>query len=146
MIALDTNVLSELLRPTPAPQVEAWLAAQDGKSVYFTCVREANVRHGVAILPVVCSRDALAQAIESILEEDFRDRILPFDRKADRAYAAIAAERCVVCRPTSQFDCQIAAITRGQGACMVTRNVGDHEGCGIDVLNPWPNSIPKGQR
>jgi predicted nucleic acid-binding protein len=86
MIVLDTNVLSELLRPTPAPQVEAWLAAQDGASVCFTAVGEAELRHGVALLPPGRKRDALAQAIDGMLDEDFRDRILPFNREAARAY------------------------------------------------------------
>ena len=137
MIVLDTNVLSELLRPTPAPQVEAWLAAQDGTNVYFTAVGEAELRHGVAILPAGRRRDALAQAIEGMLDEDFRDRILPFDREAARAYAAIAAERRAAGRPISQFDCQIAAIVRAQGASVATRNTGDYEGCGVAVIDPW---------
>ena len=137
MIVLDTNVLSELLRPTPAPQVEAWLAAQDGTNVYFTAVGEAELRHGVAVLPAGRRRDALAQAIEGMLDEDFRDRILPFDREAARAYAAIAAERRAAGRPISQFDCQIAAIARAQGASVATRNTGDYEGCGVAVIDPW---------
>ncbi len=137
MIVLDTNVLSELLRPTPAPQVEAWLAAQDGASVYFTAVGEAELRHGVAILPAGRRRDALAEAIEGMLDEDFRGRILPFDREAAAAYAAIAAERRAAGRPISQFDCQIAAIARAQGASVATRNTGDYEGCGVAVIDPW---------
>ena len=144
MIVLDTNVLSELLRPTPAPQVEAWLAAQDGTNVYFTAVGEAELRHGVAILPAGRRRDALVQAIEGMLDEDFRDRILPFDREAARAYAAIAAERRAAGRPISQFDCQIAAIARAQGASVATRNTGDFEGCGVAVIDPWEQ--PKGRR
>ena len=137
MIVLDTNVLSELLRPTPAPQVEAWLAAQDGASVYFTAVGEAELRHGVAILPAGRRRDALAQAIEGMLDEDFRDRVLPFDREAARAYAAIAAERRAAGRPISQFDCQIAAIARAHAASVATRNTSDYEGCGIALIAPW---------
>ncbi len=85
MIILDTNVVSELLRPTPAPQVEAWLTAQDGALLYFTTVGEAKLRHGVAILPMGNRRNAFATAIEDMLEEDFRDRILPFAREAARA-------------------------------------------------------------
>ncbi|MHB1565230.1 MAG: PIN domain-containing protein [Acidiferrobacter sp.] len=137
MIILDTNVVSELLRPAPATQVEVWLSAQDGASVYFTTVGEAELRHGVAILPAGKRRTALTKAIEGILEEDFRDRILTFDRPAARAYAAIAAERRAVGRPISQFDCQIAAITRACKAAVATRNTGDYEGCGIDVIDPW---------
>src|SRR6478609_4420775 len=124
---LDTNVISELLRPAPAPQVEAWLVAQDGAMVWFTAVGEAELRHGVAILPAGRRRSALGEAIENMLEEDFRDRILPFDRAAARAYAAIAAERRAAGRPISQFDCQIAAIARAHEAPVATRNTGDYE-------------------
>ena len=80
MIVLDANVLSELLRPEPARQVEQWLSGQDGAQVYFTTVGEAELRHGVAILPAGKRRNALTTAIEGLLDEDFRDRILPFDR------------------------------------------------------------------
>lgn len=137
MIVLDTNVVSELLRPAPATQVEAWLSAQDGATVYFTAVGEAELRHGVAILPAGKRRTALTKAIEGMLEEDFRDRILPFDRAAASAYAAIAAKRRAAGRPISQFDCQIAAIARAHEATVATRNTGDYEGCGIDVIDPW---------
>jgi predicted nucleic acid-binding protein len=97
MIVLDTHVVSELLRPAPATQVEAWLAAQDGAEVYFTAVGEAELRHGVAILPAGRRRTALAKAIEGMLEEDFRNRILPFDHAAASFYAAIAAKRRAAC-------------------------------------------------
>lgn len=145
MIVIDTNVISELLRPSPARQVETWLSAQDGASVYFTTVGEAELRHGVAILPAGKRRNALIRAIEGILEEDFRDRILPFDRQAAIAYAAIAAERRAVGRPISQFDCQIAAIARSQGGSIATRNTNDYEGCGIDVVNPWATDVSRRQ-
>ncbi len=137
MIVLDTNVVSELLRPAPAAQVEAWLSALDGAGVYFTAVGEAELRHGVAILPAGKRRTALTKTIEGILEEDFRDRILPFDRAAASAYAAIAAKRRAAGRPISQFDCQIAAIARAHEAAVATRNTGDYEGCGIEVIDPW---------
>lgn len=137
MIIVDTNVISELLRPAPAKQVETWLADQDGANLYFTTIGEAELRHGVAILPSGKSRTALTRAIEGILEEDFRDRILPFDRQAASAYAAIAAERRALGRPISQFDCQIAAIALAHGASVATRNTSDYESCGVDLLNPW---------
>ena len=137
MIILDTNVVSELLRPAPSAQVEAWLSAQDGTNIYFTTVGEAELRHGVAILPAGKRRTALAEAVEGMLEEDFHDRILPFDRHAARAYAAIAAERRAAGRPISQFDCQIAAIAHVHGAAVATRNTSDYEGCGVVLLDPW---------
>jgi predicted nucleic acid-binding protein len=143
MIVLDTNVVSELLRPTPAPQVEVWLSAQNGAWIYFTAIGEAELRHGVSILPAGKRRTALAQAIEGILEVDFRDRILPFDRKASLAYAAIASERRAAGRPISQFDCQIAAIARAHGASVATRNISDFEGCGIELLDPWDRATKR---
>lgn len=137
MIILDTNIVSELLRPAPEPKVEAWLAAQDGGQVYLTALSEAELRFGVAILADGKRRDALAGAIDAMLREDFRDRILPFDSAAAEAYAAIAADRRGAGRPISQFDCQIAAIGRAQGATVATRNARDFEGCGIDIIDPW---------
>ena len=137
MIVLDTNVVSELLRADPAAQVEAWLSAQDGASVYFTAVGEAELRYGVAILPQGKRRTALIKTIEGILEEDFRDRILAFDRAAAAVYATISANRRVAGRPISQFDCQIAAIAGAYGAAVATRNTADFVGCGIVVIDPW---------
>lgn len=137
MIVLDTNVVSELLRPTPDARVEAWLSEQDGATVYFTAVGEAELLHGVSILPAGRRRTSLAKAIETILDEDFRGRILRFDRAAARAYAAIAAARRTSGRPISQFDCQIAAIARANEATVATRNTGDFGGCGIELIDPW---------
>jgi len=137
MIILDTNVVSELLRPAPSPAVEAWLAAQDGATVFFTAIGEAELRLGVAILPAGRRRTSLAEAIDAMLEEDFRDRILPFDTAAAQAYVAIAATRRVAGRPISQFDCQIAAIAHIRQAVLATRNTVDYEDCGIEVINPW---------
>jgi predicted nucleic acid-binding protein len=76
-----------------------------------------------------------------LLDEDFRDRILPFDRPAARAYATIAAERRAAGRPISQFDCQIAAIARAREATVATRNTSDYEGCGIELIDPWTFSV-----
>ena len=137
MIILDTNVVSELLRPAPSPGVEAWLAAQDGATVFFTAIGEAELRLGAAILPAGRRRTSLAEAIDAVLEEDFRGRILPFDTAATQAYAAIAATRRAAGRPISQFDCQIAAIAHIRQAVLATRNTVDYENCGIEVINPW---------
>ena len=137
MTILDTNIVSELMRPAPSRQVESWLAAQYGATMRFTAIGEAELRYGIAILPAGRRRTALAAAIQAILDEDFRDRILPFDRAAAQAYAAIAADRRAVGRPISQFDCQIAAIARVHNAAVATGNAADYEGCGIEVIDPW---------
>ncbi|MCC5886005.1 MAG: type II toxin-antitoxin system VapC family toxin [Gammaproteobacteria bacterium] len=140
MIILDTNVVSEMLRPSPAATVETWLAGQDGADVYLTSISEAELRYGVAVLTDGRKRKALAAAIAGMLSEDFRDRILPFDSAAAEQYANIGAARRAAGRPISQFDCQIAAIARAHGAALATRNVGDFNGCGIDVIDPWQHA------
>ena len=129
MIILDTNIVSELLRPVPEPKVEAWLAAQDRGKVYLTAISEAELRYGMTILADGKRRDALTEAVDAMLRGNFQDRILPFD--------SIAAERHGAGRPISQFDCQIAAISRAQGATVATRNTKDFEGCGIEIIDPW---------
>ena len=82
-------------------------------------------------------RTNLERAVTAIFEEDFGERILPFDRAAARAFAAIAAQRRALGRPISQLDAQIAAITRSRGATLATRNVADFADCGIRVVSPW---------
>lgn len=139
MIVLDTNVVSELMRPSPDPAVEAWVAGQPAPSLFLTVISEAELRYGVAIMPAGRRRDVIAAGIEGMLTEDFAGRILPFDSDAARAYATIAAERRAAGRPISQADCQIAAIVRCRGAAIATRNTGDFESCGVEVISPWPS-------
>lgn len=137
MILLDTNVLSELMRPVPETAVERWLATQPDASMFISVITEAELRYGIALLPSGKRRSALTAEIEGMLEEDFEGRILPFDRSAAQAFAEIAADRRGAGRPISQADAQIAAIARSRGAFLATRNVPDFNGCGIEVINPW---------
>jgi len=136
-ILLDTNVVSELLRPSPDPAVEMWVGKRLATDLYFSAVGEAEWRYGVAILPTGRRRDALALAIEAILREDLDGRILPFDRAAAREYADIAAARRSAGRPIAPTDCQIAAIARSRDMAVVTRNVRDFDDTGIEVVDPW---------
>ena len=138
MILLDTNVVSELMRRTPEPAVVAWLDAQDASSVYISVITEAELRYGVAILPEGRRRARLAAELDKTVEEELGRLVLPFDRAAARSFAAIGAARRAAGLPISHADCQIAAIARSRGARVVTRNDGDFEQCGIEVINPWP--------
>ena len=137
MILLDTNVLSELMRPAPDPAVERWLAAQPDASLFISAITEAELRYGAALLPSGKRRSALTAEIDGMLEEDSDGRILPFDRLAAQAFAAIAADRRQAGRPISQADAQIAAIARSRGASLATRNVPEFDGCRVEVVNPW---------
>jgi len=137
MIVLDTNVLSEAMRPAPAPQVQAWLAAQAPASLFTTAIAEAELLHGAALLPPGRRRQGIEQAIQRMFAEDFSGRVLGFDQAAAAHYAAIAAARRRSGRPIASFDAQIAAIARAAGYAVATRNAADFADCGIDVIDPW---------
>ena len=136
-VLLDTNVISELMRRQPAQAVLDWFAAHAPASLFFSAIGEAELRTGAAILPAGKRRDDLTAAIDAMIAEDFAGRVLPFDSAAAKAYAAIAAARRTAGRPIMEADCQIAAIARVRGAIVATRNIGDFEGCGIGVVDPW---------
>ena len=137
MFVLDTNVVSELLRPSPDPVVESWVAERPAAELHFSAVGEAELRYGVAILSAGRRRDALTLAIEAILREDFEGRILLFDSHAAREYAEIASARRAAGRSVAPADCQIAAIARSRGMAVATRNVRDFGDIEVEVFNPW---------
>jgi predicted nucleic acid-binding protein len=137
VILLDTNVLSEMMRPAPSTIVEEWLSAQPAAGTFISAITEAELRYGLALLPSGQRQKRLQAQAEAMLAEDFADRILPFDSAAAAAYAVIAATRRLAGRPISQADAQIAAIAASRGATIATRNVTDFEDCGVVVLDPW---------
>ncbi|MBI3041989.1 MAG: type II toxin-antitoxin system VapC family toxin [Betaproteobacteria bacterium] len=137
MIVLDTNVLSELMRPAPTGVVVRWVAGQPAMNLYTTSITQAEILHGIMLLPSGRRRNALEAVAEAMFKEEFGDRVLPFGSDAARLYARIAAERRRVGRPVSHFDAQIAAIARSHGAAVATRNVTDYDHCGIKLINPW---------
>jgi toxin FitB len=137
MIVLDTNVLSESLRPTPNKYVLAWMAAQPRSALFTTSVVEGEILYGIRLLPNGTRKDALHRAIQSVFTEDFLGRILPYDSDAAESYAEIAADRRKAGRPISQFDAMIAAIAHSRGAILATRNTKDFHGCGVELVDPW---------
>lgn len=137
MIILDTNVLSELMKPVPTVEVVRWLTTHPASRLFTTTITQAEILYGLELLPKGKRRAALQSAIQAMFEEDFADRILPFDSDAARVFPQIAAARRASGRPITQWDAQIAAIARSRGADLATRNTGDFEHCGITVLNPW---------
>lgn len=140
MIVLDTNVVSEMMRAKPAPAVAAWFAAQSPAALFTTSLSQAEVLHGLALLPAGKRRSALQAAASALFEQDFAGRILPFDQDAAPYFAAIAVERRRSGHPISQTDGQIAAIARSRAGAIATRNVRDFEGCGLTLIDPWAHS------
>ena len=137
MFVLDTNVLSELMRPEPDRGVVEWIDEQPAQSLYTTSITKAEILHGVLLLPGGRRKDRIEAAAEAMFSEDFEGRLLSFDGRAAGAYARIAVSRRRAGRPISSFDAQIAAIARSSGATLATRNTGDFSDCGVEVLNPW---------
>ena len=137
MIVLDTNVLSELMRPTPSEAVLRWVAGQPGTELFTTTITQAEILFGLALLPEERRRNDLLAAAERMFVEDFSGRVLPFDTAAATAFASVAAGRRRKGRPTGAFDAQIAAISGSRGAALATRNVADFLECGLVIINPW---------
>lgn len=137
MIVLDTNVISEALRPVPDDAVLRWLAKQDPYAVFTTAITKAEILYGVETLPAGKRRNRLQTAVERLFEEEFRDRVLPFDAEAALVYPKIVSGRERMGRPISQLDAVIASVCRARNSMIATRNINDFERCGLDMINPW---------
>lgn len=137
MVVLDTNVLSELMRPAPSEAVLRWAAGQPAARLFTTTITQAEILFGLALLPDGRRRSGLVAAAEQMFAADFAGRVLPFDAAAATAFAPIAAGRRHKGRPTGAFDAQIAAIAASRGAALATRNVADFLDCGLPIVNPW---------
>lgn len=136
MIVVDTNVLSELMRPSPEPSVRQWAFGQPAADLVTTAVSMAEILYGLARLPGGQRRDDLQVAATQVFTA-FANQILPFDAVAARHYAAIVERRDRLGRPIDGFDAQIAAIAASHGAAVATRNVRDFEHTGVDLVDPW---------
>jgi len=137
MLILDTNVLSEIMGPRPAPEVAAWLARQPDDLLFTTAISQAEILSGLAVMPEGRRRRELEAAARGIFAEDFEGRILPFDTDATAAYAEIVAARRRRGRPTAPLDLMIAAVAVSHNASVVTRDTKGFEGCGVTLVNPW---------
>ena len=135
---LDTNVTSELNRERPHPAVLGWWYRQVTEEMFTTAITEAEMRYGLAIMPVGRRRNRQASRTNYMLRVFFENRILPFDSAAARAYADIRSHRRAIGRPIEHLDAQIAAIALSQAMAVATRNINDFLDSGIEVINPWP--------
>ncbi len=135
MIVLDTNVLSELMRPEPETAVLQWMAAQTD-ALYVTALSYAEILLGIDLLPKGKRRQRLGEQATAMFTEDFAGRILSFDLATAPAYAAIASKRQKAGQRLSPIDGMIAAVAHVHGASIATRD-GDFAGCGVPLINPW---------
>ena len=138
VILLDTNVLSEFMRPQPAPQVVAWLDGQAAQTLYISAVTLAEIELGLALMPAGKRQARLAAAARTMFEEDFFGRCLPFDAESASHYARIVAMRTRMGRPISVEDAQIAAIALARGMRLATRNTADFAHIdALPLIDPW---------
>jgi toxin FitB len=137
MTILDTNVVSEIMRPVPAPVVLRWISDQISEELHLTAITVAEVFYGIELLPPGKRQETLRAGAEQLFRVIFTDRILTFDARAAREFSLIASSRRKQGRPMSEFDAQIAAIARAKNAVIATRDTGDFEGCGVRLVNPW---------
>jgi hypothetical protein len=136
MIVLDTNVVSEAMKPDPHPSVRAWLNNQAAETLYLSSVTLAELLFGIASLPVGKRKDMLAQTLDGLMEL-FRDRVLPFDTDAARRYADLAVTAKVGGRGFPIPDGYIAAIAASRRFIVASRDTAPYEAAGVPVINPW---------
>jgi hypothetical protein len=137
MIILDTNVLSELMRPNPALSVSTWVARQSPGELSTTSITEAEIFYGIELLAKGKRREQLLAAADAMFTEDLAGRLYGFDSDAARAFSQIAARRRLLGRPISHADAQIAAIAQVRTAKLATRNLEDFQDCDIELIDPW---------
>jgi hypothetical protein len=137
MIVLDTNVISELMRPAPDAGVKAWVAAQDPLELATTTITIAEIQRGIVRLPAGRRRKGLEERFRLFVAEAFPGRLLVFDSEAAYACGEVAAARERKGLNADAVDTMIAAIVKTAEAKLATRNTRDFEECGIAVVNPW---------
>ena len=137
MFLLDTNVLSELMRPAPNSTVVDWLDQHPGSSLFISAITRAEIELGIALLPEGQRKVRIAQAAERMFGR-FEGRCLVFGEMAAIEYGQLVAERTRHGRPITTEDAQIASIALVHGLQLATRNVKDFEGItSLTVVNPW---------
>jgi predicted nucleic acid-binding protein len=137
MIVLDTNVVSEVIKPAPLAEVIEWLNLQQSSDLYVTTITLGEISYGVEVLPDGNRRTSLSRAVNQFVDQAFGDRVLVFDRDSAHEYGQLMAGRRKLGRPLSAPDGQIAAITRRHRFQLATRNLKDFEECGIGLINPF---------
>jgi len=137
VIVLDTNVVSELMQPAPTLAVLDWVDSREPSELVITAITAAELRAGVALLPVGRRRNEIGRRMESLVTRTFAGSVLPFDVDATTHYAEVIAARRRSGKPISAMDAQIAGICRRHEATLATRNRKDFAATGVELIDPW---------
>ena len=137
MIIIDTNVISEMMKPSPVTAVLDWFNEQETVSLYLTAITIAEIGYGIRALPAGNRRRLLTEGFEALLTVAFEHRILNFDEAAARRYGDLMGKRKEMGRPLAILDGQIIAIAQAKACTVATRNIRDFEYCGLTIINPF---------
>lgn len=137
MILLDTNIISEPLRPAPDTRVIAWIDAQPLETLFLSAITVAELRAGVALLPAGKRRTGLLQNVEKRVLPLFAGRVVPFDLACTQAYAELMARAGKAGLAVATADGYIAATAAANGFTVASRDTGPFEAAGAAVINPW---------
>lgn len=136
MIVLDTNVVSEAMKPEPNPAVLLWLNEQTAETLYLSSVTLAELLFGIGALPAGRRKGMLTQTLDGLIGL-FKDRVLPFDTDAARRYADLAVTAKAAGRGFPTPDGYIAAIAVSRGFIVASRDTAPYAAAGVAVINPW---------
>ena len=136
MILLDTNVVSEAMKPTPDEAVRAWLDEQAAETLFLSSVTIAELMFGIGALPEGKRKERLTEALDGVMEL-FADRVLPFDVDAARRYADLAVKARTAGKGFPTPDGYIAAIAAAKGFTVATRDNSAFEAANVTVIDPW---------
>ncbi len=137
MILLDTNVVSEVMKPYPNPLVAAFIESQPLGQLFVPSLVMAELRHGIARLPDGRRRDEIESDFEAFCKAGFSSRVLSFDDSCARGYARARSMREQVGRPVAVLDALIGGMALAHGATLATRNTADFDGYGLALVDPW---------
>jgi hypothetical protein len=137
MILLDTNVISEAMRPAPERPVVAWLNSQPAASLWTCTIVVAEIYSGLDLMPPGKRQTLLREKAELMFDRFFASRILVLDLPVAKAYGTILKARRAKGAPIDEMDALLAATALANGAALATRNAMHFQDCGIRVLNPW---------
>jgi len=140
MILLDTNVISELWKVKPNPNVLAWMDAQVIETLYLSAITVAELRYGLALMPEGKRRTIYQERLANEVLPAFAGRVLPFDLDASQAYADLMARAKEGGKAISKADGCIAATAVAHRLIVATRDTGPFEAAGLKTINPWEAS------
>jgi predicted nucleic acid-binding protein len=137
MILLDTNIVSEMIKPTGDANVRHWIDSYAELDFFIASPIIAELRFGLALLPEGRKKNALSKACDAIEDEIFAGRILAFDQRAAHAFARLRAKRQTLGKPLAVMDAMVASIASAHAMTLATRNIADFADLDLAVVNPF---------